>query len=121
MIIKVIVITKKPPYKTEKIIAIIPFVQGLCETVSRIIAPLGIQTAMKPQQKKWILIETAKDPMPPEKHPSIVYVVGCTDCKKIFCGGRIGWRSNELEKPRLYYKGQKCQQSQHVCQRQATE
>ena len=86
MIIKVIVITKKPPYKTEKIIAIIPFVQGVCETVSRIIAPLGIQTLMKPQRRKWTLMKAAQYTLPPEELPRVIYKPGCSECRKINIG-----------------------------------
>ena len=67
-------------------IAAIPYVPGISEAVSRILAPLRIKTAMGAQQRKWSLMKSGKDLLPSESQPGVIYALGCRDCPKVYIG-----------------------------------
>ena len=66
--------------------ASIPYVRGVSETVARILRPLGIRTVMQSQQRKCVLMQGAKDRLPADTQPGVVYALGCKDCPKIYIG-----------------------------------
>ena len=74
------------PEQTTQITATIPYVRGISEAISRIVAPLGIRTVMKPTKRKWSLMKGAKDKRPSESRTGVVYALGCTECPKVYVG-----------------------------------
>ena len=69
-----------------KVTASIPYVRGLSEAVSRILRPLKIRTVMRSHQRKWELMHRAKDRLPVDTQPGVVYALGCKDCSKVYVG-----------------------------------
>ena len=41
---------------------------------------------MKPNKIKWSIIRGAKDMLPAEREPGVVYALGCTDCPSVYIG-----------------------------------
>ena len=66
--------------------ATIPYIHGVTEPISRILRSLKIRTVMKPQKMKWSIMNKAKDTLPAEEEPGVVYAIGCTTCKKVYIG-----------------------------------
>ena len=64
----------------------IPYVEGVSHDVRRVLAPLGISTAMQSQNVKWSAMAGTKDKVPAEENPGVVYAVGCKDCRAIYIG-----------------------------------
>ena len=62
--------------------ASIPYVRGVSETVARILRPLGIRTVMQSQQRKWALMQGAKDRLPADTQPGVVYALGVQGLSK---------------------------------------
>ena len=82
---------EKPRRKTTekqqiKATASIPYVQGITEAISRILAPIGIRTVSRKTSLKWSVMRGAKDQIPGEKEPGVVYVLGCKECPKVYVG-----------------------------------
>ena len=75
-----------PPEQRTVITTAIPYIPGVSEAVSRIVAPLGIRTVMKPMQRKWSLMKGVKDAQPADGRPGVVYALGCMDCQKVYIG-----------------------------------
>ena len=63
-----------------------PYVRGVSEAVAIILRPLGIRTVMQSQQRKCVLMQGAKDRLPADTQPGVVYTLGCKDCPKIYIG-----------------------------------
>ena len=54
--------------------------------IRRILAPFGIRTVTQPTSLKWSLEKGAKDSIPTEEMPSVVYAIGCTECPQVYIG-----------------------------------
>ena len=50
----------------------IPYIKGISEARSRVLAPLEIRTVMTPRQIKWTLMKDVKDKLPKDQEPSVV-------------------------------------------------
>ena len=72
--------------QTTQITATIPYVRGISEAISKMVAPLGIRTVMKQTKRKWSLRKGAKDKRPSESRTGVVYALGCTECSKVYVG-----------------------------------
>ena len=82
---------KKPSTEAT---ASIPYVRGVSEQISRILARLQISTVMKPTKWKWSLMHNAKDTIPPQEDQGVVYALGCTGCSKVYMGKLTEQRNN---------------------------
>ena len=65
--------------KTDTVV--IPYVSGTSEAIRRVLAALGIRTAFRGTSRKWTLMNGAKDKIPADTQPDIVYAIGCLDCE----------------------------------------
>ena len=68
------------------ITASLPYVSGLSEAIRRILATVGIRTAMKTMDIKWQLMKRAKDAIPANRVPGVVYAIGCKECPQVYIG-----------------------------------
>ena len=69
--------------KDEKTVSI-PYIEGLSEAIRRVLAPLGIRTAMRSAKIKWSIMHEVKDKLQSREIPGVVYAVGCKECAKWF-------------------------------------
>ena len=74
------------PQEKKKIVSSIPYVPGVTEAITRVLAPLGIQTVSKAAHRKWSLMGRAKDHTPADTQPGVVYALGCQDCPQVYVG-----------------------------------
>ena len=74
---------------TRKIRATIPYIAGLSEDIRRILAQVGIRTAMTTNKMKWTLMNGAKDRISAEEKAGVVYAIGCKDCEKVYVGETV--------------------------------
>ena len=74
------------PTKDERTTCAIPYIKGISEGISRVLAPLEIRTVMKPRQIKWTLMKDAKDKLPRDQEPGVVYAIGCQTCPSVYIG-----------------------------------
>ena len=77
-----------PPSNDSAIsgIASIPFVDGISQTIARILSKLEIRTIQRPMQWKWTLQRKLKDKLPAIDKPGVVYQLNCQDCDKAYIG-----------------------------------
>ena len=68
------------------VVALIQYVQGDVEGIRRVLTKFDIGTAMKLAQLKWSIMSKAKDTIPPQEIPGIVYAIGCQTCPKVYIG-----------------------------------
>ena len=64
----------------------IPYIQGASEAIRRVLAPLGIRTAMRSANMKWSVMGKIKDRPEKGEIPGVVYAVGCKECRKVYIG-----------------------------------
>ena len=69
----------------EKTVSI-PYIEGVSEAIRRVLAPLGIRTAMRSAKIEWSIMHGVKDKLESRKIPGVVYAVGCKECKMVFAG-----------------------------------
>ena len=74
------------PRKDERTTCTIPYIKGISESISRVLAPLEIRTVMKPRQIKWTLMKDAKDKLPRDQEPGAAYAIGCQMCPSVYIG-----------------------------------
>ena len=82
---KTITVPKAADDKTN-ITATIPYVRGTSEGIRRVLAKLGIKTAFTSRGRKWSLMRGAKDKLPADTQPGVVYALGCADCELVYVG-----------------------------------
>ena len=70
----------------HSIVASIPYVRGLSEGIRRLLAKIGILTALHTNSIKWRLMGHAKDKIPKTQRPGMVYATGCQECPKVYVG-----------------------------------
>ena len=76
-----------------------PYVRGVSEAVARILRPLGIRTVMQSQQRKCVLMQGAKDRLPADTQPGVVYALGCKDCPKFYIEETARTAKKRAEEP----------------------
>ena len=59
----------------EKTVSI-PYIEGVSEAIRRVLAPLGIRTAMRSAKIKWSIMHGVKDKLESREIPGVVYAVG---------------------------------------------
>ncbi|MDA8010189.1 MAG: GIY-YIG nuclease family protein, partial [Alphaproteobacteria bacterium] len=64
----------------------LPYIAGLSEAVRRILAPLEIKVAFRPQSTLRSLLVHPKDPVPMDQRKGVVYSVPCDGCSKVYIG-----------------------------------
>ena len=72
-----------PDQSEDRTTCTIPYVKGISEAIGRVLAPLEIRTVMKPRRMKWLLMGDAKDRLPADQEPGVVYAIGCKTCPSI--------------------------------------
>lgn len=77
---------QKPDAETPKATAVIPYVQGLSEQLSRELRKIGIRVVSKSTSWQWTLCAGIKDTVPDEKKKGIVYLISCSDCDSRYVG-----------------------------------
>ena len=70
---------------------ILPYAQGVPETVRRILAPLGVNVAFQPNSTLKRLLVRPKDRIPSEKSSGVVYQIPCASCPATYVG-QTGWQ-----------------------------
>ena len=63
-----------------------PYIKGMSEAIRRVLAPLGIRTAMRAERIKWSVLRGIKDWEEKTEVPGVVYAVGCEECKEVYIG-----------------------------------
>ena len=64
----------------------IPYVQGVCEPISRILTQVGIGVALKPHHTLSSLFRKPKDAINFEQKRGLVYQISCRDCNAEYVG-----------------------------------
>ena len=72
--------------KESKRTVTIPCIKGMSEAIRRVLAPLGIRTAMRSERIKWSVLRGIKDREDKTEVPGVVYAVGCEECKEVYIG-----------------------------------
>ena len=72
--------------KESKRTVTIPYIKGMSEAIRRVLAPLGIRTAMRSERIKWSVLRGIKDREDKTEVPGVVYAVGCEECKEVYIG-----------------------------------
>ena len=64
----------------------IPYIEGASQAIRRVLAPLGIHTAMRSTRMKWRVMKRVKDRESNDEIPGVVYAIGCAECKEVYIG-----------------------------------
>ena len=94
---------------------VIPYIQGLSETIQRIYRGHGIATAMKPHRTLRNILVHPKDKTPKENVAECVYKIGCKNCDGSYIGEtsrRFGVRLKEQQKDVESQEGRKFTRSE---------
>ena len=83
------------PIRSFKSFALIPYIQGVSDTIQRVLNEVGVKAAMKPHLTKKFL-PSLKDPLDKTENSCLVCQVPCRDCSFVY----IGQTKRDL-KPRL--------------------
>ncbi|XP_064488312.1 uncharacterized protein LOC135400400 [Ornithodoros turicata] len=72
--------------RTRQARVVIPYVEGVSQSIRRASLPLDIRTTLKQHVKLRSVISKPKDPVPPEDQSGVVYKVQCQDCDTCYFG-----------------------------------
>ena len=77
-----------PPSSTPeyRACAVIPYIHGVSECISRILTPLRIRVCYKPFQTFRQLLSRPKDRIPDLQRSGVVYKIPCADCPVVYIG-----------------------------------
>ena len=100
--------TQKHEWQTT---ASLPYVRGISEAIGRILKPLGIRTVTRKQTLKWDLMKGAKDSLPPEKEPGVIYAIGCQVCPKVYVGETVRTSETRVKEHKAHVKHGRMEQS----------
>ena len=64
----------------------IPYIEGASQAIRRVLAPLGIRTAIRSTKMKWRVMKRVKDRESDDEIPGVVYAIGCAECKEVYIG-----------------------------------
>ena len=64
----------------------LPYVQGQSESIKRILSPLGIEIAFRPQNTLRKILSRPKDIIPTTMKSGVVYQISCQDCAESYIG-----------------------------------
>ena len=78
--------TSKPEESLPISTAAIPDVRGVSEAIARVLRQVDIRTVATSKHRKWDLMIGAKDKLPSETLPGVVYALGCQECPRIYIG-----------------------------------
>ena len=95
----------------------IPYAKGTSEAIRRVLAPLGIRTAFRSKNRKWSLMNKAKDKLPADTQPGVVYAIGCGDCERVYVGETARTSKERIKEHRCHTRMGKTELSaiaQHV-------
>ena len=82
-----------------------------------VVAPLGIRTGFRGTSRKWTLMNGAKDKIPTDTPPGVVYAIGCLDCEQVYVGETARTSRERLKEHRCHTRTGKVELSavaQHV-------
>ena len=65
---------------------LVPFIDGVTQSLQRILRPLNVRVVGKPRNWKWSLQQQLKDRTSREKYPGVVYRLKCGDCEQAYIG-----------------------------------
>ena len=91
-------------------VAVIPYIQGVSETVARIYRRHGVSTAMKPFKTIRSLLVHPKDKLDRDETTECIYRIPCKSCNKVYIGetGRtFGTRMMEHRKEVEQHEGRR--------------
>ena len=66
----------------------VPYIQGLSESIARVLGPIGIDVAHRANLWKWRLCKAIKDKLSLSKRKGVVYCIECNDCECIYILGK---------------------------------
>ncbi|BHF68846.1 hypothetical protein SprV_0301188700 [Sparganum proliferum] len=75
-------VTERP----KKICRALPYIDGVSEAVSRLLRPLGIGIAHRPESKIRHLVMRPKAPLPPGETTNVIYRIQCNSCEANYIG-----------------------------------
>ena len=81
-----LVTTNTTPELPPKSTVTLPYIQGLSESIKRVLEKLDIQVRFRPDQTLRRLLVKPKDSVPPDRVNGVVYRVPCKDCSKAYIG-----------------------------------
>ena len=67
-------------------VAVIPYVQGVCECLRRVLTPLQIRVCFKPFLTLQQMLSKPKDQVPDLQRSGVVYNIHCACCPKVYIG-----------------------------------
>ena len=72
--------------QTYRSLAVLPFVDGVSQSLSRCLQHHGIRTVFKSDTTLRKHLVRPKDPIPFERKDSVVYRIPCGECDKVYIG-----------------------------------
>ena len=63
---------------------VLPYIKAVSEAVRQILAPIHVKTNFRPAHTLRKVLVCAKDSIPPEKRPGVVYHIPCSACPKAY-------------------------------------
>ena len=108
---------KKPELDQPKATAVIPYVRGLSEQISRELRKIGVRVVSRANPWQWTLCTGIKDTIPDEKKKGVVYQIRCSECPASYIGETarsVKVRVSEHERHTKYGRTEESAVAEHV-------
>ena len=63
--------------KERQPVVVLPYVEGVCQQITKVLSKVEIRSALKAQPWQWKLCSGIKDVIPKENRKGVVYEVSC--------------------------------------------
>nr|VZI41831.1 unnamed protein product [Spirometra erinaceieuropaei] len=77
---------RSPVTERPKVWRALPYIDGVSEAVSRLLWPLGIGIAHRPESTIRHLVMRPKTPLPPGETTNVIYRIHCSSCEMNYIG-----------------------------------
>nr|VZI25494.1 unnamed protein product [Spirometra erinaceieuropaei] len=78
--------SRSPVTERPKVWRALPYIDGVSEAVSRLLRPLGIGIAHRPESTIRHLVMRPKTPLPPGETTNVIYRIQCSSCEINYIG-----------------------------------
>ncbi|BHF65157.1 hypothetical protein SprV_0200816600 [Sparganum proliferum] len=78
--------SRSPVTERPKVWRALPYIDGVSEAVSRLLRPLGIGIAHRPESTIRHLVMRPKTPLPPGEITNVIYRIQCSSCEANYIG-----------------------------------
>ncbi|BHF62483.1 hypothetical protein SprV_0301040100 [Sparganum proliferum] len=78
--------SRSPVTERPKVWRALPYIDGVSEAVSRLLRPLGIGIAHRPESTIRHLVMRPKTPLPPGEMTNVIYRIQCSSCEMKYIG-----------------------------------